>query len=546
MVGADTLIPKKIHFIWVGGELPDWAITNIDEFRRLNPNYEIRIHGEEVLLDRYRDVYGQLDEVCAKSDLLRYSVLRSEGGWYFDADFYPFRPLADMERAFALDGRQMFITEQHGQLGAHLTYANGILGAAPDHPVFDLIDEYIDQTEPFGRCTYGPIMMLKLVAEHPNLFAIGGWPFFFPAGINRAARIWRACSQSSSRYAVRLAPTAGQLPFMMHLWAGGKTGLRERDDMMDFLPGERPAIYAGLRACVGVLPIQWDDPTQPFRAVAEGLAHIGFDVEIRQIDGPLEGLFDTCDLFVCWNGRKWWYEKATAKARETGLPMLMMEHGFWDRRAYTQIDHVGILHWASWVGGLSRPAPREGAERLRQFYPDGIKQTARRRKGHVLVIGQVQGDSQMDDSEVDSATALSRMVARTMPDYPGELACFRPHPNARVVRKEYLPRCEAETLEDAVAGARFAVMINSNSGNECLALGCPVLTLGPSVYGAAGVAHTTSGGTFAKDFAEMMEGWTPDNDSVENYLEWLACRQWSQNEIRSGKALRMLVGRAMT
>jgi hypothetical protein len=32
-------------------------------------------------------------------------VFNEHGGWYFDTDFWPFRPLDDIERAFMLDGK---------------------------------------------------------------------------------------------------------------------------------------------------------------------------------------------------------------------------------------------------------------------------------------------------------------------------------------------------------------------------------------------------------------------------------------------------------
>ena len=41
------MIPKVIHFIWIGGEMPEWAEFNVAEFRRLNPAHEIKIHGHE-------------------------------------------------------------------------------------------------------------------------------------------------------------------------------------------------------------------------------------------------------------------------------------------------------------------------------------------------------------------------------------------------------------------------------------------------------------------------------------------------------------------
>jgi len=149
----------------------------------------------------------------------------------------------------------------------------------------------------------------------------------------------------------------------------------------------------------------------------------------------------------------------------------------------------------------------------------------------------------MEDSEIDSPTPLERMVARSLPD--GVEGRFRPHPRAQVVRKAYLPRCDAKTLAEAVEGARFAVMINSNAGNECLALGCPVLCLGPALYEKAGVALRTTQRTFYREFGQMLDGWKPDAERVRNYLHWLACRQYSPDDFRDSQVLSDVVRRAV-
>ncbi len=72
--------------------MPEWAERNIQEFRRLNPDHEIRIHGEEVILPEYGDVAARIRgagrEYIGKqtaapnlSDLGRYSAIERFGGW---------------------------------------------------------------------------------------------------------------------------------------------------------------------------------------------------------------------------------------------------------------------------------------------------------------------------------------------------------------------------------------------------------------------------------------------------------------------------------
>jgi len=542
------VIPKRIHFVWIGDcAMPAWASRNLAEFQRLNPDHEIRVHGEDVLLPQFREAYDAAPELCSKADLLRYSALQRWGGWYFDLDFWPFRPVSDIERAYMLDGTRLFVTEQHGQKNPDLKIANGVLAAAADCAIWERIHAEIAQAKPpFTRCQFGPELMTRLVDRHSNAFIVGNWPWFYPAEIGRAGQVYNACVQAGNHYASRIAPTGGQLPFAMHLWAHGRSDITQtrgsgRHQFGEVVEGRKDGEFAGLRARLPMLRLQWQDETQPFCAIAEGLASIGCDVEIVAMgDAPQ---LDTTDLLVLWNGRKGQAKPWADAARRVNVPALYMEHGFFDRRAYSQIDHQDILHWASWADDLSRPAPLEGAERLARVWPGPLR-PFRKRRGRVLVIGQVPRDSQMDESEIQLSTPLEKLVARALPR--GVQAVFRPHPKAAAKSAAYLPRCGAATLKEAVEGARFAVMINSNSGAECLAWGCPVLCFGPALYAIAGVAKQATLATFGQAFREMLNGWRPDEEKARNFLEWLACRQWNQDELRDGAVLARLVLKVLT
>ena len=148
-IRVQNVIPHNIHFIWVGAAtLPDWARANIAQFRELNPDYDIRLHGEEVLLPQYQRLYSCDLLPAQRSDLLRLSALRRYGGWYWDVDFLPFRPLADIERAFDLDGSRMWISRQAGNMNPRWTHGNSPLAAAPDWPGWELIDRILVGRQP--------------------------------------------------------------------------------------------------------------------------------------------------------------------------------------------------------------------------------------------------------------------------------------------------------------------------------------------------------------------------------------------------------------
>ena len=93
-------IPKILHFVWLGSEMPAWVKCNIAEFKHLNPEFQIKIHGEEGLDPIFSGRYERINEPVhgnsMKSDLIRVSRLMNEGGWFFDCDFWPLVSIREM------------------------------------------------------------------------------------------------------------------------------------------------------------------------------------------------------------------------------------------------------------------------------------------------------------------------------------------------------------------------------------------------------------------------------------------------------------------
>jgi len=543
------MIPKLLHFVWIGKPLPEWAKRNIAEFSRLNPDFEVRLHTDDHdLLPEYRARYRQSPYVVGKADLLRYSILQRHGGWYFDCDYWPLRPVRDIERAYGLTNGALFLTQQHGNKNPKYRVANGVIGSPRDCQAWAEINDAIVRTaDPQDRNGLGPALMGPLVEQHPSLFFIAPWPGFYPAGIGEAIRRYRRIQAGEAPHDVLsdvMQYTAGQLPYAMHLWMAGKSDVNEHDLPLgllldsDHAPGRlarQP--YTGLAAGLLATDQQWRDGTQPFRAIAAGLERLGCQVEVRHPGGTWPLFQRDPKLLVIWNGRKGSYGPTVAAARRAGCRVLVMEHGFFDRRAHTQVDHQGILHWASWTDCFIRKAPARGAERLAAVWPEPLV-PFEPRDGYVLVLGQMPGDSQLDDSEIAHPRLVTRAVAEALPK--GVTAVCRQHPRKIKVLPDderYMPQAPHGPLAHAIGGAKFVVTVNSNAGNEALAMGCPVLCFGPSLYGLAGVAPTTSVAGLRTVLREMLAGWQPATAKVRNYLRWLACRQWGQGEFRSGTLL---------
>jgi mannosyltransferase OCH1-like enzyme len=100
-------VPKNVHFIWIGSEIPRKYVENINRFSSVNPDYDVVLWVDQPqsgltsvdvrLLDvtklsnaRY---YERLNNIAAKADLLRLEIVKSHGGIYSDVDVIAIKPL---------------------------------------------------------------------------------------------------------------------------------------------------------------------------------------------------------------------------------------------------------------------------------------------------------------------------------------------------------------------------------------------------------------------------------------------------------------------
>ena len=133
------LIPKRIHYFWLGGsELPDEYKKNIETWRKYCPDYEI-IRWDESNYDfsKYRYVKEAIEnkQYMYVTDLARKDVLYTYGGIYFDTDVEILRPIDDLLYNEAFIG-----IDDGGQLNS----GSG-LGAVKNHlAVKEMLDIYKD------------------------------------------------------------------------------------------------------------------------------------------------------------------------------------------------------------------------------------------------------------------------------------------------------------------------------------------------------------------------------------------------------------------
>jgi len=109
-------VPKKIHFVWIGKEIPENYQANIITFVELNPLYEVILWTEIISIDvienlpgvivkdifkeiseyTVKDLFDKEDNMGAKADIIRYEIVYRNGGVYYDTDSICVKPLNDV------------------------------------------------------------------------------------------------------------------------------------------------------------------------------------------------------------------------------------------------------------------------------------------------------------------------------------------------------------------------------------------------------------------------------------------------------------------
>lgn len=98
------MIPKKIHFIWLGKNiLKDEYKNFIQQFNLIYNDYEIKVwrdddvNCENIIPDYLKTYYEDINFPPAfKSDILRYLIINKFGGLYFDIDFEPLKKIPEI------------------------------------------------------------------------------------------------------------------------------------------------------------------------------------------------------------------------------------------------------------------------------------------------------------------------------------------------------------------------------------------------------------------------------------------------------------------
>lgn len=209
-------IPKKIHFIWLGGPIPKNYLATIHHLAALaknsgfeinlwvdnEKNYEKTALAEEMEIPNLRirkideaftkmreDKFHQeesqgkiyeelvrremagLKNLAAASDLLRYEILRQEGGVYFDTDT-TFETRGDElkveESEYGFKAPWRITSSEGNVLGG-----NDIIASIPDHPILKIAIKNIIKKYQIADATQNVLEASEIENEGKKPPAIG-------------------------------------------------------------------------------------------------------------------------------------------------------------------------------------------------------------------------------------------------------------------------------------------------------------------------------------------------------------------------------------
>ena len=177
------MIPKRIHYIWVGGKpLPEPAAKLIETWRVNNPGYEVQCWDEKNIdfTSPYIRRAYRAKNWANVSNLVRLLVLYNHGGIYLDTDI-------EVRRSFdPLLNCRVFCGFQTEHPGTHWAN-NAVLGAEPGHPFLitaaeHLVDRWdgLEQADHSGPETLTDVLRDLGLEKYSNDGALIGDVFVAP------------------------------------------------------------------------------------------------------------------------------------------------------------------------------------------------------------------------------------------------------------------------------------------------------------------------------------------------------------------------------
>jgi len=132
-------IPKKIHQIWLGS-MNDKVNNLSEKIKEIHHDWEYKLwtyDDIESLNLINKDLFNNLKNKGAQSDVLRYEIVNKYGGIYLDTDFYMIKKFDDILSLDFFSGNGSDDDEVY----------NGLFGSIPNHPILNRIINQLSELD---------------------------------------------------------------------------------------------------------------------------------------------------------------------------------------------------------------------------------------------------------------------------------------------------------------------------------------------------------------------------------------------------------------
>jgi mannosyltransferase OCH1-like enzyme len=175
-------MPKIIHRVWLGGEMPEEFVEFGEEFVELNPGYVLWDWSSEEVFDTRWINQAVIDQMIIESrqpgadmvafythvaDVIDYELVHEYGGWYFNTDVKPLKPFRDLWLQgynFNLPGLAMEDDVHAVNMAMYAPRANDALYAAI---IEELPGRYFGMPGAYMNATTGVQLIMSVLPRFP-------------------------------------------------------------------------------------------------------------------------------------------------------------------------------------------------------------------------------------------------------------------------------------------------------------------------------------------------------------------------------------------
>jgi len=175
------MIPKILHFVWLGGKLPKQYEIWRDDWERLHMDWQVMRWDDTNL--KSLTPPKTCCHVRQRSNWIRLYLLQEYGGVYTDYDTQPLKNIEPLLRDTSAVASPFFATN----LFRPNWCCNSFLAATPNHPWINECVGLLQQADPSVHLSMGSDLISKALDSHPEVLILHRddilqWPFWYKLG----------------------------------------------------------------------------------------------------------------------------------------------------------------------------------------------------------------------------------------------------------------------------------------------------------------------------------------------------------------------------